>query len=279
MRNIIFLIIDSARYDNFVKAKLKNIIRLGAIEKRYSYASWTSPSHYVLLMGLMPHKNPTKIFASEVYKNELSLWTQRIGTELSFKNFVPELSLPKVLKTLGYKTVAKVSLPVLNKFTGFSAFFDEYKLMDKHNDFAGMVDEIEFNNSHPYFYFLNVGEAHYPYVLPGENPLDYPKIHGVHGVFKHIDDLVNHAGDQAQPDKQTTFFNKKMLKTFKKKQILCIEYVDGLMGKLFNKCPANTCFIVTSDHGELFGEKGFFGHGPIMHKKVFEVPFVEGILR
>ena len=30
---------------------------------------------------------------------------------------------------------------------------------------------------------------------------------------------------------------------------------------------------------ELFGEAGYFGHGPIMHEKVFEVPFVEGRLR
>jgi glucan phosphoethanolaminetransferase (alkaline phosphatase superfamily) len=36
---------------------------------------------------------------------------------------------------------------------------------------------------------------------------------------------------------------------------------------------------VTSDHGELFGEAGYFGHGPIAHDKVFEVPYVEGLLR
>ena len=29
--------------------------------------------------------------------------------------------------------------------------------------------------------------------------------------------------------------------------------------------------------GELFGEGGYFGHGPIMHEKCFEVPFVEGL--
>jgi len=29
----------------------------------------------------------------------------------------------------------------------------------------------------------------------------------------------------------------------------------------------------------LFGEEGYFGHGPIQHDKVFEVPFVEGKLR
>jgi hypothetical protein len=29
----------------------------------------------------------------------------------------------------------------------------------------------------------------------------------------------------------------------------------------------------------LFGEGDFFGHGPIMHEKVFEVPFLEGLVR
>ena len=43
-------------------------------------------------------------------------------------------------------------------------------------------------------------------------------------------------------------------------------------------CPPNTWVIVTSDHGELFGEDGYFGHGPIAHEKVLEVPFVEGLV-
>jgi hypothetical protein len=29
----------------------------------------------------------------------------------------------------------------------------------------------------------------------------------------------------------------------------------------------------------LFGEDGFFGHGPIQHEKVLEVPFIEAKLR
>ena len=36
--------------------------------------------------------------------------------------------------------------------------------------------------------------------------------------------------------------------------------------------------IVTADHGELFGEEGYFGHGPIQHDKVFEVPYLEGMV-
>ena len=48
---------------------------------------------------------------------------------------------------------------------------------------------------------------------------------------------------------------------------------------LLERLPPNTWLIVTSDHGELFGEDGYFGHGPIQHEKVWEVPFVEGKLR
>ena len=52
-----------------------------------------------------------------------------------------------------------------------------------------------------------------------------------------------------------------------------------MFGKLFDAVPANTYITVTADHGELFGEDGYFGHGPIHHDKVYEVPLVEGKLR
>jgi arylsulfatase A-like enzyme len=48
------------------------------------------------------------------------------------------------------------------------------------------------------------------------------------------------------------------------------------MSRLFDRVPDDTWLIVTSDHGELFGEDRYFGHGPIQHPKVLEVPYVEG---
>ena len=53
----------------------------------------------------------------------------------------------------------------------------------------------------------------------------------------------------------------------------------AVVEQLFDLVPANTYITITSDHGELFGEDGYFGHGPIQHEKVYEVPFVEGKLR
>ena len=268
--HIVFIVMDSCRYDSFMAAGTPNIDRLGDAEKRYSYASWTAPSHYAFTMGMLPHSSPKDVFASEVYKEEFLQWKERTGAaDVSFKDFLPEISLPKVLSKLGYRTVAKVSMPVLNKYTLISKHFDEYKLMDNHNNFAGMIEEMEFPDDEPQYYFLNLGETHYPYMLSGEG---LPHISGVHGALKTIG---KGEAEEAHVDES---FNPEQLKMLHKQQIKCVEYIDGLIGKLMAKAPKNTYFIVTADHGELFGEDGYFGHGPIMHEKCFEIPFVEGMV-
>lgn len=270
--NLVYIVMDSCRYDSFVKASTPTLDRLGYPEKRFSYASWTSPSHYTLLMGLVPHTSPTKVFASEVYKDEFVKWILRLGvSDLSFKSFIPYLSLPRVLKDLGYRTIGRVSMPVLNSFTSINNFFDDYKLMSNHNDFTGIIADMDFSADHPTFYFMNLGETHYPYMLDGSK---MPRISGVHGIFKGMDDLL--IAEACLREDQ--FFDAGEMTRLHNQQVSCVSYVDSLMAELFEKCPDNTYFIITADHGELFGEDGYFGHGPIMHTKCFEVPFLEGKL-
>jgi len=66
------------------------------------------------------------------------------------------------------------------------------------------------------------------------------------------------------------------MKELRRRQIEAVVYLDRVMADLFALVPDNTYITITADHGELFGERGYFGHGPINHPKVFEVPFVEG---
>ncbi len=269
--HLVYIIMDSCRYDSYKAAHTPNMDRLGQAEKRYSYASWTSPSHYTLLMGMIPHTSPQGVFASEVYKQEFAKWVDRLDIpDLSFKTFVPQLSLAKVLQDQGYETIARVSMPVLNPTTCLNKFFDDYRLMSSHNDFAAMVRDIEFDEDEMRFYFMNLGETHYPYMLSGEN---LPHISGVHGVFKEMDEALKE-GDGPVESK---FFDDEEMLRLHEQQIRCVEYIDGLIGKLYKKCPPNTHIIITADHGELFGEEGYFGHGPVMHEKCFEVPFLEGL--
>jgi hypothetical protein len=56
--NLFFIVFDSCRWDAFTAARTPNLDRIGTAEKRYSYASWTSPRHYTFLMGMVPHLSP-----------------------------------------------------------------------------------------------------------------------------------------------------------------------------------------------------------------------------
>jgi hypothetical protein len=271
-RNLVIVIFDSLRYDTWTALRPTTLARLGDVERRWSYASWTAPSHYNLLMGLLPHSSPPRVYASEYYKRDFLRYSERLGVEgIEFKRLLPSIFLPTYLRNvLGYRTHAMVSMPVLNRNTPINRDFDTYELMPKHNDMAAMLRQMSFEDGRPSFYLLNVGETHYPYALPDEDPSLWPRLSGVHGVFKHLDD--------EQAADEPAFFNDAALAELRDRQLEALRYLDGVVGKLFDLVPPNTWIVVTSDHGELFGEDGYFGHGPIAHEKVLEVPFVEGLV-
>lgn len=274
-RNLVMVVLDSLRYDSWTEAEPSTLASLGQLERRWSYASWTAPSHYNLLMGLLPHSSPAEVFASEYYKRDFARYSERLGIEgIEFRKFLPSIFLPTFLRhTLGYSTHAMVSMPVLNPHTAINRDFDSYRLMPRHNDMAAMVDELEFDDAHPSFYLLNVGETHYPYALPDEDPSRWPRISGVHGVFRHLDEDPDPEGGGARE-----FFDQVQLTELQGRQVRAVSYLDSVFARLFDRLPSNTWVIVTSDHGELFGEDRYFGHGPISHPKVLEVPFVEGLV-
>lgn len=272
MNSLVYAILDSCRHDSFVRARKPVLDAFAAangapVERRWSYASFTAPAHYAFLMGMVPHHSPRGVFASEVYRQEFARWAKRLGVDgLDFTRFLPHLSLPHVLRDLGYRTVGRVSLPVLNESTLLSGHFDDYRLMDRHDDFAGMIADLAFPPGRPVFYFLNLGETHYPYMLTED---ELPRLSGVHGVLREL-------GKTETGPEPPAFFDANLMSWLHAQQVRCVEHVDGLCARLLEKCPPDTHVIVTADHGELFGEDGYFGHGPVMHEKVFEVPFLEG---
>ncbi len=79
--------------------------------------------------------------------------------------------------------------------------------------------------------------------------------------------------------KKEKFFDQKKLDDLRQRQIKAVKYLDRVVEELFDLVPKNTYITISADHGELFGEEGYFGHGPVQHEKVYQVPFVEGKLR
>jgi hypothetical protein len=78
-RNFVVVVLDSLRYDSWISAEPTTLAALGPVERRWSYASWTAPSHYNLLMGLLPHSSPPEVNASEYYKADFRRYIDRLG--------------------------------------------------------------------------------------------------------------------------------------------------------------------------------------------------------
>jgi hypothetical protein len=279
--HFIVVTLDSCRYDAFMAAAPKTIMKVGPVERRWSYASWTGPSHYNLLTGLLPHSSPPNVYASEYYKEDFYNFNKRLGAKgVEFAKMVPALWLPGFLRnTLGYETHARVSLPVLNQKTGVNRDFDSFQLMDKHNDMRSMLPTLKFPTDRPGFWLLNVGETHYPYAKPDEDSSMWPRISGVNGVFKKLDTQIDEHGNLLSSADAPQWFDQDKLDQLRERQIDTVRYLDKVFEELWDIVPKNTWVVVTADHGELFGEGGYFGHGPIMHEKCFEVPFLEGKIR
>jgi hypothetical protein len=162
-------------------------------------------------------------------------------------------------------------MPVLNPATGFSANFDRYEQMAAPNDVGAIIERMDFACA-PTFYFINTAETHYPYRLPGETARDLPWLSGLHGAIRAIAEGPSRFGG-----KGAGAIDPGLARELRDKQIACVEHVDACVETLLNKAPSDTWFMVMSDHGELFGEDGLFGHGPVVHEKVLEVFFLEGV--
>jgi hypothetical protein len=274
----VLVVLDSCRFDTWMAAKPKVLGRLGTVERRYSYASWTPPAHYNLLTGLLPHPSPRGVFASDYYKGDYLHFNRRLATDhVAFEKLLPALYLPTFFRReLGYYTHARVSIPVINPATPLNRDFDSYRLMERHNDFAALLGTLAFSAERPSFHLLNLGETHFPYATAEEDPKDWPKVHGEGGVLRALESgTVGLLRERDAPAE----FDAAVLERLRRRQVRAVQQLDPLFEQLFDRVPKNTFVTVTSDHGELFGEDGYFGHGPIFHEKVFEVPFVEGQVR
>lgn len=255
------MVLDSLRYDTYLRARTPNLDAIGGPERRFSYASWTAPSHYNMLTGLLPHPSNPGVFANDWYTDEFNRFDRRLGIEAPWAALMPRLWLPSFLKGCGFETHARVSQFVIGPESLVNSDFDTFALVE---DAAESVETMDVAGRG--FWLMNFGETHYPYNIPGDDPGYWPHLSGVRGAAR---------GDTSG----AAFFGVEEMKALHDRQVRALEYLDReVVPALIAKLPPDTWLTVTADHGECFGEGGYFGHGPVMHDKVFEVPLVEGLV-
>ena len=292
--NVLLITLDTVRADHlsiygYSRATTPNIDRLAKegvlFESAFANSSWTLPAHASLLTGRLPHehqanwKTPVnashrtlaEAFAERGYRTAaFSANTSYVSPEWGlgkgfarFEVYGASL-LDDVTRTaLGMK-MAKVILPLLGDWD----IPGRKRAGQVNGDFLRWLDTVR---GRPFFAFLNYMEAHDPYLTEPAHMTKFSQ-HVTQG------DVINF---QFQPNQ---FRRKESLTAGEIAAEInsydgCLAYLDHHLGALLatlqdRGLKENTLVIITSDHGEAFGNHDLFGHGNSLYLETLHVPLV-----
>ena len=242
-------------------------------------ASWTLPTHASLLTGRLPHEHGAGL---------VSMLDDTFPT------------LAETLRDRGYETAGFVANTMycgertgLNRgFLTYSDHKQQFDLVfqgsflwrlvlnrmlhdqrknadDVNREFLGWLDH---RKSRPFFVFLNYFDAHDPYGIPDQR----------FDIYSSLPEDQRRALRESWlvPRHEVWSSNDPVeiqlaLDTYEG----AITYLDDRLHRLFDQLQArgllkNTLVVITSDHGEHFGEHGQFGHSRTLYRQLIDTPLL-----
>lgn len=287
--NVLFIIYDAVNhghmpafgYKRNTAPNFDGIARDGVLfEKFYVTANWTVPVHGSMFTGRFSkahgatHEHP-----------------YLAGSEYT---------LAEHLESYGYQTAGFSCNPWVGSGTGFDQGFQVFKEMwrgfyrdevwllhrfwavyfNQKKDKGGalLVREVKdwaagADHQRPYFMFLNLMEAHTPYhQLPDKYAYMYMKGKPTRSELA----LVGSNSLALQLCWRSDPVGKRELETAKALYDGGIYYDDVITGEVLDILESkgllnNTIVIIASDHGELFGEHGMYGHEVSLYEPLTHV--------
>ncbi len=263
--NVILISIDTLRADHLTtygypaetSPSIDQFGTLGVVfERAVSQSNSTLPSHASMLTGLYPNEHGAN----------------RIQGAMLAPQFD---TLAEILLERGYHTMAATSCIFVSRAYGFDQGFEEF--FDRGSNASSQIKiaqaMIQSSPPGPYFLFLHLFDPHDPYeprgpyrrmfLQPGEEEVDVSDgridtplfKNGARGVNARVWDILHRLYDGE------------------------IRYVDDNLGEFFRWLAQrpdfqNTIIVVTSDHGESFGEHGVMSHGTALYTQQVHVPLL-----
>jgi arylsulfatase A-like enzyme len=229
---------------------LKSKVQEGGFvfENAYSQAPWTLPSHTSMLTGKYPW--------------DLNMWLP--------SDILPDdaLTIAEQMKGVGYHTVAYSNGAFVRPGWHFDQGFDEFfgSVAEKDwEDVPKIFDDSATwikgrDTTQPFFLFIHTFEVHDPYVEDGTDTIEIKEI------------AAANLAPNGPAVETTNRFREQYQQEIKK--------TDGALKDFFATLEAlgvlkKTIIIITSDHGEEFGEHGTAGfHGVTTHRELLHVPLI-----
>jgi arylsulfatase A-like enzyme len=310
--NVLLVVFDALRRDavepygappGTTPAVAQLAARGTALRDAYATASWTLPSHASMFTGLLPR--------------QLGLAQPPAGTPQSARpqlERVADRVLAGVLSGSGYSTRGWSANLWASQHAGFDIGFDEFSYLHKQridrltdegprariawaleglrasrDDGAAQIsrelrDAIERWSGQPTFWFVNLCECHSPYLPPRPwDDLSPPdRIRAALEARRHLSFqsiCLFAAGRWEIPPEAFA----RMRHLYARAASYLDRWLAGVLEALDSRgILEETLVIVTSDHGENFGEDGLIAHGFSLDQRLIRVPLVmagPGIVR
>jgi arylsulfatase A-like enzyme len=269
--NVLLIVIDTLRKDALgclgnerdLTPELDRLAGEGVLfTGARSSSSWTLPAHASLFSSSLPAQHGVLV------------QTRRLPDHY--------VTLAEVLREGGWRTGGFTDGGFVLPMYGYMKGFDWIHVSPDADRKTGERYGVEYVTERalkwirrkpgPFFVFLQTYEVHSPFdapepfrsrfVRPYEGPL--PRVPGMRRVNQSYD-----AGELTEND----------LRYLHDLYLAGVAYTDHVLGKLFEELRRDglldsTLVVVTSDHGEDFGEHGHLGHGDWLHESLLEVPLI-----
>ena len=297
--NVLLIVLDTVRadhlqpygYDRETTPTIAALARDGVtFDWAFSTSPWTLPSHVSMFTGLYPHE-----FDAD--------WTipfgdgpATIGEALSERGY----ATAGFIANLGYMTWGQ---GVDRGFTRYEDFYLDHRMVTISTNFgkqianrlfggggthdymrnsAGTVTDqflswLEKPRERPFFAFLNYFDAHAHYhAPPGYDDRWLPKSDIIRRWYATVNPST------VDPDGPRTWnqaWPREELPGFINAYDGCIRYIDDQLARIVDDLRSrsllsNTVIIITSDHGEQFGEHNLVDHSNSLYLPLLHVPLV-----
>jgi arylsulfatase A-like enzyme len=285
--NVVVVVVDTLRADHlgsygYARATSPNIDRLAGegvlFENAIATSSWTVPSHASMLNGRFPFEQGEGVVMNPKFA-----------------------TLPEVLLARGYRTGAVSangqvftgiefgrgflrfedafnSLTQMATFTLYGRKLDVLVLKYLFEDNPGRVGAADVTHSFlrwvdrnpgvPFFAFLNYFDTHAPYLPPEPYRSKFASTSLRPGSALRRSRLTDDPRlTPAEAQGELDAYDG------------AIAYVDEQLGRLLEGLrqrgmAESTILVVTSDHGESFGERGYFLHRNDLYRESIHVPLI-----
>lgn len=303
--NVLIIVLDAARYDHlstygYGRETSPNITSLSkdgiAFENAFAAAPWTPPSHASMFTGEYPSKHGylnggmdlssektlAESFSSHGYNTFAIAQNGQIANHTDIKRgFDQMLSLHRLPFLPNSLSEAKTYY--IDTFPGSLRMLANAQKSDRH-----MVEYIEAGvmkrfisrniaSSAPFFGFMNIGSTHSVYAPPepfkskfaatNKNKVD-------DGLVKQLADKggYRYMAGEVEPTEEDWDAVKDLYDGE-------LAFADSIVGEIIGHLKRNniyedTTIVVTSDHGEHFGEYGRAYHQFSLFDELIHVPLI-----